>query len=73
MADDPMQQLIAASRAVYGSWMSQRARTYRRLQGLEHLKGTAVMVQAMVFGNRGPTSGAGVAFSRDPSTGAADR
>ncbi len=69
MADDPMQQLAAAAAAVYRSWMSDRARTYRRLQGLEHLKGTAVMVQAMVFGNRGPSSGAGVAFSRDPSTG----
>ena len=66
-----MQQLIEAARAVYRSWMSERASTYRRLQGLEHLKGSAVMVQAMVFGNSGPSSGAGVAFSRDPSTGAA--
>jgi pyruvate,orthophosphate dikinase len=69
IADDPMQQLAAATTAVYRSWMSDRARTYRRLRGLEHLKGTAVMVQAMVFGNMGPSSGAGVAFSRDPSTG----
>lgn len=69
--DDPMQQLIAASRAVYRSWVSDRACTYRRLQGLEDLKGSAVMVQAMVFGNKGSTSGAGVAFSRDPSSGVA--
>ena len=68
--DDPVEQLTAAARAVYRSWTSERARTYRRLQGLEELRGTAVTVQAMVFGNRGATSGAGVAFSRDPSTGA---
>jgi len=68
--DDPMKQLVAASRAVYHSWTSERACTYRRLQGLEHLEGSAVMVQAMVFGNRGSASGAGVAFSRDPSSGA---
>jgi pyruvate, orthophosphate dikinase len=49
--------------------MSERAQTYRRLHGLEGLTGTAVTVQAMVFGNRGLSSGAGVAFSRDPSTG----
>ena len=68
--DDPMQQLLDATRAVYRSWMSDRAQTYRRLQHLEALHGTAVTVQAMVFGNRGMTSAAGVAFSRDPSTGA---
>lgn len=68
--DDPMQQLIAAARAVYRSWNSERARTYRRLQRLDHLQGTAVMVQVIVFGNKGASSGAGVAFSRDPSTGA---
>lgn len=67
---DAMDQLTAAARAVYRSWMSERARTYRRLQHLDDLRGTAVTVQAMVFGNRGFTSGAGVAFSRDPSTGA---
>jgi pyruvate,orthophosphate dikinase len=50
--------------------MSERARTYRRLQRLDDLQGTAVTVQAMVFGNGGGNSGAGVAFSRDPSTGA---
>jgi pyruvate, orthophosphate dikinase len=69
--EDAQAQLEAAARAVYGSWMSERAQTYRRLQNLEHLKGTAVTVQAMVFGNGGLSSGAGVAFSRDPSTGSA--
>jgi len=69
--DDPMAQLTSAARAVYRSWMSERAQTYRRLQHLEHLQGTAVTVQAMVFGNCGFSSAAGVAFSRDPSTGAA--
>jgi len=68
--DDAMEQLIGAARAVYRSWMSDKARAYRRLQGLDHLKGSAVTVQAMVFGNKGVTSGAGVAFSRDPSSGA---
>jgi pyruvate,orthophosphate dikinase len=67
--DDPVEQLVGAARAVYRSWMSERAATYRMLQHLEHLQGTAVTVQAMVFGNSGTRSGAGVAFSRDPSTG----
>lgn len=67
--DDPFRQLASAARAVYRSWMSERAQTYRRLQKLEFVQGTAVTVQAMVFGNRGMSSGAGVAFSRDPSTG----
>jgi pyruvate,orthophosphate dikinase len=70
--DDPMQQLIEAARAVYRSWNGDRALTYRRLQGFDDLKGSAVMVQAMVFGNSGAASGSGVAFSRDPSTGDAD-
>ena len=69
--EDASLQLEAAARAVYRSWMSERAQTYRRLQKLDDLKGTAVTVQAMVFGNGGLSSGAGVAFSRDPSTGAA--
>jgi pyruvate, orthophosphate dikinase len=69
--EDPVRQLRSAARAVYGSWMSERAQTYRRLHGLDDLKGTAVTVQAMVFGNRGLSSGAGVAFSRNPSTGEA--
>jgi pyruvate, orthophosphate dikinase len=64
-------QLRAAAMAVFESWMSKRAQTYRQLEGLEHLQGTAVTVQAMVYGNSGLASGAGVAFSRDPSTGAA--
>src|SRR5579864_1327314 len=64
-------QLENAARAVYRSWMSERAQAYRRLEKLDHLRGTAVTVQAMVFGNGGLTSGAGVAFSRDPSTGQA--
>jgi pyruvate,orthophosphate dikinase len=68
--EDAMEQLETATHAVYRSWMSERARTYRRLERLEDLQGTAVTVQAMVFGNDGANSGAGVAFSRDPSTGA---
>jgi pyruvate,orthophosphate dikinase len=71
LPDDPFEQLARAARAVYGSWMSERASTYRRLQHLEDLRGTAVTVQAMVYGNNGLSSGAGVAFSRDPSTGIA--
>jgi pyruvate,orthophosphate dikinase len=70
LPDDPRAQLLAAAQAVYRSWSSERAVTYRRLQHLDDLPGTAVTVQAMVFGNRGQGSGAGVAFSRDPSTGA---
>ncbi|HSQ04215.1 MAG TPA: PEP/pyruvate-binding domain-containing protein [Burkholderiales bacterium] len=69
--DDAMEQLVASAHAVYRSWDSDRARTYRRLEKLDHLAGTAVLVQAMVFGNRGLMSGTGVAFSRNPSTGAA--
>ena len=72
LADNPMQQLGAAAEAVYRSWMSDRARSYRKIQRLEDLRGTAVTVQAMVYGNSGAGSGAGVAFSRDPSTGAAE-
>lgn len=67
--DSCFEQLEEAAHAVYRSWMSARAVTYRKLQHLDDLKGTAVTVQAMVFGNSGGTSGAGVAFSRDPSTG----
>jgi pyruvate,orthophosphate dikinase len=69
--EDASAQLDSAARAVYRSWMSERAQTYRRLEKLDHLRGTAVTVQAMVFGNGGLSSGAGVAFSRDPSTGLA--
>jgi pyruvate, orthophosphate dikinase len=66
--EDATAQLDGAARAVYRSW-SERAQAYRRLQKLDHLHGTAVTVQAMVFGNGGLSSG--VAFSRDPSTGLA--
>ncbi|HVA34930.1 MAG TPA: PEP/pyruvate-binding domain-containing protein [Stellaceae bacterium] len=68
--DDPMEQLAAASRAVYRSWSSRRAKEYRRLNKLDDLAGTSVTIQAMVFGNAGGNSGAGVAFSRNPATGA---
>src|ERR1019366_9338160 len=68
--EDPMEQLAAAARAVYRSWESSKAQEYRRLNQLEALQGTAVTVQAMVFGNAGGQSGAGVAFSRNPATGA---
>ena len=66
---DPMQQLWAAIMAVFGSWMGKKAIEYRRIERITTLKGTAVNVQAMVFGNMGPTSGTGVAFTRDPNTG----
>ena len=67
---DPIDQIAEAAQAVYRSWESARAREYRRLNSLEGLKGTAVTTQAMAFGNSGGDSGAGVAFSRDPATGA---
>jgi pyruvate,orthophosphate dikinase len=67
--DDAITMLMAAAESVCRSFMSDRACTYRKLQRLDHLKGTAVTVQAMVFGNRGRNSGSGVAFSRDPSMG----
>jgi len=67
--DDPMAQLRAAARAVFASWGSDKAVAYRRIHGLDDLAGTAVAVQAMVYGNADGRSGAGVAFSRDPSTG----
>ncbi len=69
--EDAAVQLDSAARAVYRSWMSERAQAYRHIEKLDHLRGTAVTVQAMVFGNGGLSSGAGVAFSRDPSTGKA--
>ncbi|HEY4265135.1 MAG TPA: pyruvate, phosphate dikinase [Micropepsaceae bacterium] len=67
--DDVNEQLWCAIGAVFGSWMGARAKTYRRLNNIPEDWGTAVNVQAMVFGNRGPTSATGVAFTRDPSTG----
>jgi pyruvate, orthophosphate dikinase len=66
---DPHQQLWGAIGAVFGSWMNQRAITYRKLHSLPESWGTAVNVQAMVFGNMGDTSATGVAFTRNPSTG----
>ncbi|HEY2534055.1 MAG TPA: pyruvate, phosphate dikinase [Xanthobacteraceae bacterium] len=66
---DPHDQLWGAIGAVFGSWMNQRAITYRRLHNLPESWGTAVNVQAMVFGNMGETSATGVAFTRNPSTG----
>lgn len=68
--NNPRQQLAEAARAVFRSWESARAVEYRRLNNLQDLGGTAVTVQAMVFGNSGPRSGAGVVFSRNPATGA---
>ena len=67
--DDVEAQLWGAIGAVFGSWQSSRANTYRRLHHIPENWGTAVNVQAMVFGNRGETSATGVAFTRNPSTG----
>ncbi|MEE2567466.1 pyruvate, phosphate dikinase [Hyphobacterium marinum] len=66
---DPREQLKGAIGAVFDSWMTDRAITYRRLHDIPASWGTAVNVQAMVFGNMGETSATGVAFTRDPSTG----
>ncbi len=66
---DPMDQLWAAIMAVFNSWMGKKAIEYRRIERITTLKGTAVNVQAMVFGNMGNNSGTGVAFTRDPNTG----
>ena len=67
---EPREQLWGAIGAVFGSWMNQRAITYRRLHSIPESWGTAVNVQAMVFGNMGDDCATGVAFTRDPSTGA---
>ena len=66
---NPLDQLWGAINAVFGSWMNERAIKYRELNNIKGLKGTAVNVQSMVFGNFGDDSGTGVCFSRDPSTG----
>lgn len=66
---DPEQQLWGAIGAVFSSWMNARAVTYRRLHNIPESWGTAVSVQAMVFGNMGNSSATGVAFTRNPSTG----
>jgi pyruvate, orthophosphate dikinase len=66
---DPKEQLRFAIEAVFKSWNGKRARDYRRFEGIPDDLGTAVNVQAMVFGNKGDDSGTGVAFTRDPATG----
>ncbi|MHC5905747.1 pyruvate, phosphate dikinase [Streptomyces sp. S6] len=66
---DPGEQLVRAIRAVFDSWNGERARVYRRREHISDGLGTAVNVQAMVYGNLGPDSGTGVAFTRDPATG----
>ena len=68
--EDPYEQLERAINAVFGSWMNERAVRYRRINDISDLHGTAVTVQAMVYGNLGDRSGTGVCFTRDPSTGA---
>jgi pyruvate,orthophosphate dikinase len=67
--DDPMEQLWGAVNAVFDSWNNDRAVAYRRHNRIPDTMGTAVTVQTMVYGNMGDTSGTGVAFTRDPSTG----
>ncbi|MCK9555595.1 pyruvate, phosphate dikinase [bacterium] len=67
--EDPIEQLEYSINAVFNSWNNDRAIKYRRINDIKGLLGTAVNVQAMVFGNMGNTSGTGVAFTRDPSTG----
>jgi pyruvate,orthophosphate dikinase len=66
---DPRKQLLLAINAVFNSWNGNKAVQYRRIERITGLKGTAVNVQAMVFGNMGNSSGTGVAFTRDPNTG----
>lgn len=67
--ENPYDQLKNCIKSVFGSWKSQRAIKYRHLNGITGLLGTACNIQCMVYGNLGPTSGTGVAFSRDPGTG----
>ncbi|MDO8302244.1 MAG: pyruvate, phosphate dikinase, partial [Sedimentisphaerales bacterium] len=66
---DPYEQLWGAIGAVFGSWEADKAVTYRRVEKINNLKGTAVNVQTMVYGNMGDSSGTGVCFTRDPNTG----
>ena len=66
---DPIEQLWGAIGAVFNSWMAEKAVTYRRVENLVGIKGTAVNVMQMVFGNKGDTSGTGVCFTRDPNSG----
>ncbi len=67
--DDPQKQLMGGIGAVFYSWMGKRAVSYRKIEGIPEDWGTAVNVQAMVFGNTGDTSATGVAFTRNPATG----
>lgn len=67
--EDPKEQLMLAIKAVFKSWDNPRANVYRKLNDIPHNLGTAVNIQSMVFGNMGETSGTGVAFTRNPSTG----
>jgi pyruvate,orthophosphate dikinase len=67
---DPMEQLWGAIAAVFGSWEAEKSVTYRRVEKITDLIGTAVNVVQMVFGNKGDTSGTGVCFTRDPNSGA---
>ena len=67
---DAHEQLVMARDAVFRSWQNERAKTYRRINNIDDMLGTAVNVQAMVFGNLGDTSGTGVGFTRNPATGA---
>ncbi len=66
---DPREQLWGSINAVFGSWMAEKAVTYRRVEKIKGVVGTAVNVQQMVFGNMGPSSGTGVCFTRDPNNG----
>ncbi|MBN1489252.1 MAG: pyruvate, phosphate dikinase [Phycisphaerae bacterium] len=67
--DNPWEQLVGAINAVFNSWMADKAVTYRKVENITGLNGTGVNVQQMVFGNMGESSGTGVCFTRDPSTG----
>src|ERR1700735_5673281 len=67
---DPHEQLVMARDAVFRSWQNDRAKTYRRINNIDDMLGTAVNFQAMVYGNLGDTSGTGVGFTRNPATGA---
>jgi pyruvate,orthophosphate dikinase len=67
--EDPKEQLFLAIKAVFDSWENDRAIFYRKIHNIPHDLGTAVNIQSMVFGNMGDTSGTGVAFTRNPSTG----
>ena len=66
---DPREQLVMARDAVFRSWQNDRAKHYRRMNNIDDMLGTAVNVQAMVFGNLGDTSGTGVGFTRNPAIG----